>query len=194
MRITTIRRAILSLRPRRTAPPMSAAVMLVGAFVLSGCAMPRRQFVPPVDPSALDDLAFTHYLATVPAVTVSEGTRACLLLVGSTDSWQSADDRLSELMRRGAVQKAWRLESDRLLDRGTLAYMLRVLCGLRRGVNERLAEFTGLGDRRYALRSCVDAGLLDYGVPHEPVSGAELLSAITRAETLVAPSVVEADP
>ncbi len=135
MRTTIIRRTIPSPRPHRVVPLIAATAMLVGVVMTMGCAMPRRQFTPPVDPSALDDLAFTHYLATVPAVTVDEGARACLLLVGSTDSWPAEEDRLDELMRRGAVRKAWRLESARLLDRGTLAYMLRVLCGLPRGVN-----------------------------------------------------------
>ena len=191
---TSITRSANSWPRTNVTASLTATVMLVGALVLSGCALPRRQFIPPVDPSTLDDVAFTHYLAKIPAVTVAEGTRACLLLVGSTDSWPTATDRLGELVRRGAVRRAWRLESDRLLDRGTLAHMLRVICGLRSGFTGRLLESTGLGDRRYAVRACVNAGLLDYGVPHGPVTGAELLSAITRAERLVTPAESDTDP
>ena len=147
-----------------------------------GCVMPQRSFQPSHDPDTLNDAVFIHYLATVPVVTVAEGARAVLLIVGSTEQWPTFDQQWDELSRRRAVVSTWRLRPGRILDKATLAYMLRTLCDLPRSLNETLASATGLGDRRYALRTCIDRGLLPYGRPHDPVTGGELLSALTRAQ------------
>ncbi|MEK6799687.1 MAG: hypothetical protein AABZ12_12030 [Planctomycetota bacterium] len=156
--------------------------ILATVISLGGCLAPPRSFIPPVDPTRLDDVAFVHYLANTPTATVAEGARAVLLLVGSTSQWPLVEAQLDELTRRGAVKPAWRLAPDQTLDRGTLAFMLRTLCGLPRGINEKAASLTGLGDRRYAVRACADAGLLSYGLPHDPVSGGELVTALRNAE------------
>jgi hypothetical protein len=170
-------------KPRRSVDAGFACALLLSlSFVaITGCAQPRRTFQPSVDPSTLNDTVFVHYLAQTPLVTVDEGERAVLLLVGSTDQWPTPDGRKTELLRRGAIKASWRLESDRVLDVGTLAHMLRVLCDVPPGVNDRLGEWTGLGDRRAALRTCNAAGLLPYSVPHAPVTGGDLVSALTRA-------------
>jgi hypothetical protein len=172
------------LRPRAARARAAVGLILTLALVAS-CAAPRHRFAPAIDPATLNDTAFLHSLASAPVVTVDEGARACLLLVGSTEDWPTPAKRCSELTRRGAVRARWRLVNDRLLDRGTLAHVLRTLCALPRGVNESIARRTGWGDRRYALRACVERGLLAYGPAPEPVSGAELLSAVARAESLI---------
>ncbi|MCH7886209.1 MAG: glycosyltransferase, partial [Planctomycetes bacterium] len=107
---------------------------------------------------------------------------AVLLIVGSTEQLPAFDQQWDELSRRRAVLSTWHLQPGQVLDKATLAYMLRTLCDLPRSLNETLASATGLGDRRYALRTCIDGGLLPYGRPHDPVTGGELLSALTRAQ------------
>ena len=149
---------------------------------LAGCAAPQRTFRPAQDPATLDDVPFLHYLATVPVVTVDEGMRAVLLLTDTTIKRATFDQRFKVLRRFGAVKTAWHLRSGQVLNKGTLAHMLRTLCDLPYSVNERLALATGLGDRRYALKTCVYGGLLPYGLPHDPVAGGEMLSALTEAE------------
>jgi hypothetical protein len=151
--------------------------------------MPLRTFEPAQDPGALDDVSFLHYLATVPVVTVDEGMRAVLLLEGEGARWPTFNERSKELHRIGAVKAAWHLQQEQILNKGTLAYMLRTICKLRRSFNERLAAATGIGDRRYALATCIHAGLLPYGLAHEPVTGGELLSALTAAERQLGPTV-----
>ncbi len=151
----------------------------------TGCAQPRRQFAPAIDPAGLSDTAFLHYLARTPVVTVDEGTRAVLLLVGSTSEWSSPQERMDELLRRGAIKAAWRLKSDQVLDVGTLAYTLRVVCGVPPGLNDRIGKVTGLADRRAAVRTCHYAGLMPYAVPHAPVTGGALLAALTHGEAYV---------
>ncbi|GAF69285.1 unnamed protein product, partial [marine sediment metagenome] len=132
--------------------------------------MPRRTFQPEQDEASLDDVSFLHYLATVPVVTVDEGMRAVLLLTGDSTQWPTFEKRYEELRGRGAVKAAWRLRSGRILDKGTLAYMLRTVCSGARSLNEILASKTGIGDRRYALKACVDEGVLPHGLAHEPVT------------------------
>ena len=147
--------------------------------------MPRRTLEPERDTAQLDDVGFLHYLATVPAVTAGEGMRAVLLLAGPTSRWATFEEQREELLRIGAIKPAWRLHADDALDKGTLAFMLRAVCRLRRGVNEKLTMAMGFGERRYALKSCIDERLLYYGVTTDPVTGGELLSALTRAEEIL---------
>lgn len=153
--------------------------------LLAACQTPVRKFQPDQDPATLDDTAFLHYLPTVPVVTVDEGMRAVLLLEGPTTQWPTHEQRRAALEQRGAVLPSWRLESDRILDKGTLAYMLRVRCRVPRSVGDVLGDGLRLGDRRSAMKTCIDAGLLPYGTEYEPVTGGELLSALTRAESRV---------
>jgi len=166
----------------RWALPSLARSLTVAVLIMTfaGCAQP------PVDPNSIADSAFTHYLATVPVVTVDEGSRAVLLLVGSTDQWPTPEDRRAELIRRGAFKDEWNLDAGQRLDFGTLGYMLRVTSGAPRGVNEVILGPMGMGARRYALRTCAYENILPYRLENAPVSGGELLSALTAAEDYMA--------
>lgn len=157
-------------------------LMILGMSLISGCSLPRRSYDPGVAVGDLNDSAFLHYLASVPTVTVEEGARAALLVVGSTSHWPTFEEQWAELKRREAAREEWQLEPGDTLDKGTFAYMLMNVGNKRRGVNNHLAAITGLGDRRYALKACVDAGMLSAGLPHEAVSGGEMLSALRRMD------------
>jgi len=154
---------------------------------LTGCASRPRAFQPPQSPALMEDAAFLHYLATVPVVNVDEGMRAVLLLKGPSSNWPVYDDRRAELLQMGAFQIHWKLEADDALDKGTLAYMLRVLCRLPRSFTELASLPTGVLDRRYALKTCVYEEILPYSTAREPVTGGELLSALTKAEGRMTP-------
>lgn len=155
-------------------------------LMLAGCAaLPKRGFVPEVNPATLDDTAFIHYLASVPTVTIAEGTRGVLLLRGATGQWPTYAEQRSELSRIGAMKLGWGLADDDTLDMGTLGYMLRAICDFSPSVSQRIARVTGLGERRYALRRCLDAGILPYTNANQPVRGGELVAAIAKAEKFV---------
>jgi hypothetical protein len=158
------------------------SLLITPIALLAACTAPHRTYQPPQDPSALDDTAFLHYLATVPTVTAAEGVRAVGLLLDPTPGPASFDDQRHRLEEVGAIKPTWRLEPDQTLDKGTLAFMLSVVCKTPRSLNQAVAAVTNLGDRRYALKTCIDEGLLPYGLPHDPVTGGELLSALSRAE------------
>ena len=177
--------------PRRSFSGFHGAILLslmIGT-VFIGCQTPRRSFQPAQDPAKLNDILFLHYLATVPVVTFDEGLRALLLLIDPKSKETTFEQRRRDLIRRGVVKDSWSLEADQTLDNGTLGYMLRAACRLPRSTNERLSATFGFGERRYALRSCVHAGLLPHGLADERVSGGMLLSAITSAEQYVTPSL-----
>jgi hypothetical protein len=150
-----------------------------------GCATTKREFRLAADPNKLGDIEFTHYLATVPVASVDEGMRAVLLLDGETRKCRISDDRRAELVRRRAFRESWKLESDDCLDKGTLAYMLRVQCELPRGLNEYIFTPIRLGDRRYALKTCIHEQVLPYGRADETVTGGELLAAVSAASEYV---------
>jgi hypothetical protein len=177
-------------RAARSAAPAACTSLL---FCVAGCTAPLRTYHPAQDPSSLDDVAFLHYLATAPVVTVDEGMRAVLMLKGVNARQMTYAERFDVLQEVGAVNTTWHLKPEQVLDKGTLAYMLRTVCGLPRSLNELLAGFLGLGDRRYALRTCVHEGLMPYDLPHRPVKGGEMLSALTEAERYLE-STVEGEP
>ena len=168
-------------RMKGVAPVLMIGMLLV-IVTTPGCVTPRRTFQPEFDPAQLDDVAFVHYLATVPTVTVAEGMRAVVLLL-PVDERGDAPRPRELLTNRGAFKEGWRLDSDATLDKGTLAFMLRTVCSLPRSLSETV--WSGFGDRRFALHTCVDAGLLPHGAPHDPVRGGELLSALTKAEEIL---------
>ncbi len=155
------------------------------ATLATGCGRPHRLFQPSRDPDTLSDTTFLHYLATLPVVTVHEGTRAVLLLKGPTSNWPTFVDRTAELKRLGAFRDAWDLEQNQVLDKGTFFYMLSAVCGLPKSFNELLATATRRGGRRYALKKCIHAGLLPYGLAEEFLTGGEMVSALTKAESYV---------
>ncbi len=166
-----------------------AALVVQTTLLIGGChgvgttgVAALRAFEPVQSPDTLSDVAFLHYLATVPVATVDEGMRAMLFLVSDEESLRTFEERYEALRQREAVKRSWRLTRGQLLDKGTLAYMLRSVCGVSLSLGEVFAAWTGLGDRRAALKTCIDAGLLPYGVWNEPVKGGELLSAVAEAE------------
>jgi hypothetical protein len=127
-----------------------------------------------------------HYLATVPVATFDEASRAILVLAGDERSSGTFTERFEALRERGAVKRSWGLSAGDVVDKGTLAHMLKHVCGLPSGLGDTLASLTGWGDRRAALRTCVDSGILPYGVASEPVRGGELVAAMTEAERYLA--------
>ncbi len=155
------------------------------SLVITGCTLPNRTIQPTHQAANLNDIRFTHYLATVHTVTVDEGMRAVLMLIGDTKQWPTHQDRVVALESRGAFKSSWGLDPNQILDHGTLAYMLRNVCDIKPGLNETLATFTQLGDRRYALKTCIYEGILPYTQSQQPVIGQEMQSALTRAENRI---------
>ena len=160
-------------------------VLAAGHFAYLGCSAPRRTWVPPQSAEQFDDTSFLHYLALAPVATVDEGARAVLMLIGPTDPGATFEQRWGELERLGAARSSWGCASGDTLEKGTLAYLLARICELPLGPVDWASASAGLGDRRYALRSCAYHGLLTYGLPQDPVTGGELLSALTAAESRV---------
>ena len=174
----------MELLARRATVRLGLAVVVF--MPLIGCSLPKRQFVPERDPSRMSDDIFLHYLASVPVVTVDEGMRAFLLLRGPSSKWPGHNLRKGELLRIDAVELRWKLPPYQVLDKGTAAHMLRTICDLPTGVNEHIARVTHIGQRRYALRACVDAGLMPYGRATDPMTGGDLLAALTKADEYLA--------
>lgn len=119
----------------------------------------------------MSEMVFLHHLSTAPTVTVTEGIRAVEMLFQGQRSV-------------AVIWGKWKLGYDSVLDKGTLAYMLRTACDFPQSINEVvLVRGLGLGDRRYALKTCIYEGIMPYGRADEPVTGGELLSALRAAES-----------
>jgi hypothetical protein len=155
------------------------------AALLAGCSNVRN-YEPQLDPETLDGTTFLHYLGTVPVVSVEEGCRAILLVADGVETFGSYPERYDELVRRGVIRTSWGLRPDHVLDKGTLAYMAARVCKLPRGVNSHLLGSWGLGDRRYAMRDVIAAGIMPYDVPEHAVRGGELLAALGKIDEYLA--------
>jgi hypothetical protein len=155
------------------------------AVLLAGCSNVRN-YEPQLDPDTLDGTTFLHYLGTVPVVSVEEGCRAILLVADGTETLDSHEERYGELVRRGMVRTSWGLQPEHVLDKGSLAYMAARVCQLPRGVNSHLFGSWGLGDRRYAMRDVIAAGIMPYDVPEHAVRGGELLAALGKIDEYLA--------
>jgi hypothetical protein len=159
-------------------------VLLVAGMLLGGCSQ-QRQFEPPVDPDRLSDIQFLHYLERVPVATYAEGCRAMLIAAGDTNVPASHAERHAELLRRDMVREAWSLKPDDVLDMGTMCFMAAKASGLRPSVSGLLLGSWGLGDRRYAVRECVYAGLIADAPVHQPVTGGALVWTMGRVDDYV---------
>lgn len=154
----------------------------VGWLVLGGgCRAPVRTVPPVVDPDTLGETGFVHYLSVTVVVTVDEGARAVLALVGDAGVAGDFESRWAALRERGAVRDQWRVTAETVLDRGSFAYMLCGVLGVPPGLNDRWSDTLGWGGRRAATRTAVYEGLLDYGPAHEPISGGVVASSLVRA-------------
>lgn len=174
----------MNTRPRRpmTAPVLTAVSCAVASWTCLGCSTAART-IQPVDRSGLSSVAYAHSVANAPVATVGSAARLLADLSAHTEDGNDGSKRseaaaYDALVARGSIRAAWNVSPNAILDAGTLAYMLRAEGGLTPSTNERLASFTGLGDRRYALRSCIADGLLPPQREDAPVSGGALLEAV----------------
>jgi len=153
--------------------------------VLTGCSHSMR-FEPAQDHNQLESLEFFHLLAQQPMVTYDQACRAMLLLADGKETSGGFEERSAELASRAVISEKWKIASDEAVDRGTLAYMIFRTCRLPDSVNTWLAKCSGLGDRRYALKNVVRAGIMPYGLPYQIPTGGEVLAAIRKADDYMA--------
>lgn len=158
---------------------------IVSLVAAAGCSQ-RITFEPSQDHNQFDSLEFIHLLAAQPMVTYDQGCRAILLVADGQESAKSFQERVMELESRGAVRGEWELEANNALDRGTLAYMIARTCQVPHGLNTWLSGFSGLGDRRYALKNVVRQGIMPYGLPYQIPTGGEVVAALAKADDYMA--------
>lgn len=159
--------------------------LVTGVFAaVCGCAQPR-QAEPEVNPDDLSDEGFQVYIARAPLITVDEAYRAILILADGEDTSQNFEERREKLESRGIARAAWRLESESVIDAGSLAFMVCQVCEIRGGVNSMLFGSWGLGDRRYALRELIYREMIDEMIDYQYVTGAELHGLIRKADALM---------
>lgn len=167
---------------RRTAVWLS----IVAAVAGGGCSQQRLTYTPEQDSAALEQTEFAHAVAQQPMVTYDQLCRAMLLLADGDEFPGSFEERAAELRSRGIVREEWPIGAKDVVDRGHLAYMIFRVCGMPGGLNTRLAEWTGLGCERYALKEVARARIMRYGLPYQVPTGGEVMRVIARADDYMA--------
>jgi len=159
-------------------------LILLAPLVFSvACAGPRPT-TPRVDSSTLTDTGFQFYLNEVDLVTVDEAYRAMLILADGEDTSQNFSEREQKLFERGIARSAWELQPDHVVDAGSVAYMVCQVCDLKGGLNDRLIGWSGLGDRRYALRELIYRQMIDESVDYQYMTGSAMFALFRKADDL----------
>lgn len=162
--------------------------VLVIAFILAAVcstfacsSAPQVRFQPvPVKDSA----RFTREVLDKQAVTVQDGVAAVLILIDEYERARAFEEQLEVLIRHGAIERSDQAElkaSDRL-TRGRLAYLLTGALQMKGGLTSRIFGRS----QRYALRECIDCGIIQKGSAGSVVSGWELVSVLANAESYAA--------
>lgn len=161
---------------------MAAACLLLAG----GCSQVSRP--EQVDQAErLDVDTFLHeHLPALPIVTVGEAYRSMLVLADGDDPYSSFAQREEALLTRGIIRLDWKLQREQAVDRGTIAYMVCKILGIKGGINRAVFGELGIGDRRYALREMVYQQVMAFSPPYRYITGAELIDVVGKADRLMA--------
>ncbi|MCB9854978.1 MAG: hypothetical protein H6818_04765 [Phycisphaerales bacterium] len=158
-------------------------ILAVPMLISVACVGPRPT-QPRVDSSTLTDDGFQFYLNEVDLVTVDEAYRAMLILADGADTSENFAEREQKLVDRGVARSAWELQPDHVIDSGSVAFMVCRICDLKGGLNDRLIGWSGLGDRRYALRELIYRQMIDDSVDYQYMTGAAMFALMRKADAL----------
>ena len=159
-----------------------SALLLIS---VAGCNQ-HVTYDPQVDHGTLGSSEFVHFLAKQPVATFDQSCRAMLLVSDGEETLQTFEERVAELQSRGVIRAEWNLNSNDVVDRGTIAYMIHRGCKMPGGINTWLSTFSGFGDRRYALKEVVRQRVMTYGLPHQILTGGEVMDAFAKADDYMA--------
>ena len=156
-------------------------VLLVAAAAVGGCSQ-HVAYSPPQDHNGLEAAEFGHYVTQQPMVTYDEVCRATLLVAAGEEPAGTFVERVTELKSRGIVRQEWDYPAGHVVDRGTLAYMIYKVCDLPGGLNLLLANWTGIGCERYALKEVIREKMTPYGLAYQLPTGGEVMQALSAAD------------
>lgn len=159
----------------------SSILVLTG---LAGCS--QLTYSPAADHNTLETTEFMHSLTQQPMVNYDQACRVVLLMSDGQDTPRTFDERSAELASRGVVRSEWNLKSEDAVDRGTFAYMIYRTARMPGGINTRLSNMSGFGDRRYALKEVVRNHVMPYGLPYQIPTGGEVVMAVAKADDYMA--------
>lgn len=152
-------------------------VVLLGTI---GCQ--HVSHTPSQDHQSLEASEFVHYLAQQPMATYDEVGRAVLLMITGEEGPGTFEQRVSDLEARGIIRPEWNYDAGHVVNRGTLAYMVYGACQMSGGLNIRLANWTGVGCERYAIKEVVRRRVMAYGLPYQIPTGGEVMRVLAKAD------------
>ena len=99
-----------------------------------------------------------------------------LLMTQGEDRYTSFEERRAAVEVKGLARANWRLQGDKPVSKGTLAYMLCRAMDIKGGLWMHL-----LPSRRYAYREALHRKLMERGSEYEPLTGPEAVGILGRA-------------
>lgn len=156
-----------------------ASIALFAALLpVAGCQSlhaTESEVGPPL--AELDNPSLVERIQKQPWITADAGYRA-IYVVWKGEVFSGDFGALQqELVDGHIVSHTWKDDSDTLLTRAKVGYMVCRALGIRTGLNWQL---TGLG--RYAWRELYYAGIVDAQSEHGLVSGGQFIGILSRAD------------
>lgn len=152
------------------------AVVICGTFACS--SSPQVRFQPtPVKESA----RFAREVVDKEVVTVGDGVAAILILIDRYEPNRPFEEQMEILIQQGVIgqKERTKLKDSDTLTRGTLAFLITGALETKGGLTMRIFGRSN----RYALRECIDCGIIEKGSAGSAVSGRELISVLSNAES-----------
>jgi len=157
---------------------------MLGMTALGLVSLALSQLVGQNLPDGSEPAPYTLELSRQGTATVADGYRVFVMLAqehGRIDSEIPAvnmefNQLRHTLISAGLISRSWCFHPSAGLERDVLAYMTASYLNVRPGLLTSLLGMT----RRYAYREMQFRRFMKSGQPHQIVSGAELLSVMTR--------------
>ncbi len=169
----------------RCGGPRVGAAVWIGLWAC-GCSQTMRFQQADQGEQADIDTFLHEHLQAQPMVTVAEAYRAMLLLADGQEEYTDFESRRAALEARGIIRRAWDLQREACIDRGSVAYMVCRILQIRGGVNARILGRLGMGDRRYAARELVYLDMMPAGASYRYLTGGELVDLLAEADRYMA--------
>jgi len=157
--------------------------VVVAASIAGGCGAAGTKIAKPQAklPAGENSAAFFDRVSSQPTVSENDAMRGVLMLVTGKDEAATFKGRVEALQAKKIVSAGWRLDADRPVTKGRLAYMLYQACKMPGGV---ILTLTG-PSRRYCLREFQYRRMMVRGSMFTPVTGMEFVAVLTRADIYI---------
>ena len=158
-----------------------AAACILAACWAIGCGQPQLRISGGGTRLEADDgsAGYLDRISSLETISQNDAFRGILMLLEIDDADDTFGQRAERLADRRIISRRWRLEPDRPVTRGQVAYMIYQAADVRGGL---ILTLTG-PSQRYCLRELQYRGIMAKGSMFAEVGGGEFVAVLSRADS-----------